>query len=195
MAWSNAGLVANSPEEEEKARKRNSGVYEAWDMISGRAEPELGGSPDFLDIIGVNYYANNQLVLDGPELAGDDARRRPFASLLQEVWERYERPLFVSETAEAGDRRAPWLAQITEECIRAIRAGAQIEGITLYPILDYPDWQSGEPMLMRLWGDADAGGQRPVYEPLLDELRRQQAKIAAISGGAANKNELSLQAA
>ncbi len=188
-------LVANSPEEEEKTRKRNICVYEGWDMLSGRAEPELGGSPDLLDIIGVNYYANNQLLLDGPELAGDDARRRSFASLLREVWERYERPLFVSETAEAGDRRAPWLAQITEECVRAIRAGVQVEGITLYPILDYPEWQSGEPMLMGLWGEADNQGRRPVYAPLLDELHRQQAKIADILGGATNKNQALLQPA
>ena len=175
-------LVADCPEEEAKAKERNSGVYEAWDMLSGRAAPELGGEAGFLDIIGVNYYANNQLLLDGPELAQDDSRRLPFSSLLQEVWERYKRPLFVSETAEAGDRRAPWLAQITEECIHAIRAGVEVEGITLYPILDYPEWQSGEPMRMGLWGEADAQGNRPVYRPLLEELRRQQARMEAVLG-------------
>lgn len=30
--------------------------FEAWDMLCGAKEPELGGAPHFLDLIGVNYY-------------------------------------------------------------------------------------------------------------------------------------------
>ena len=34
--------------------------YQAWDMLAGRLEPQLGGSPKHLDILGVNYYPHNQ---------------------------------------------------------------------------------------------------------------------------------------
>jgi beta-glucosidase/6-phospho-beta-glucosidase/beta-galactosidase len=171
-------LVPDRPENGDKAAERNNGMYESWDMIAGRMAPELGGDMSFLDILGVNYYGNNQLLLDGPSLDPDDPRRRPLSELLHEVWERYGRPLFLSETAEAGDKRASWLAHIAEECARAMHEGVPVEGITLYPILDYPDWQSGKPMIMGLWGEADAQGHRPVYEPLLNELRRQQAVMS-----------------
>ncbi len=32
--------------------------YQAFDMISGRWKPELGGKPEYLDLIGLNYYPN-----------------------------------------------------------------------------------------------------------------------------------------
>jgi len=31
-------------------------AYEAWDILFGRLNPELGGAPDILDIVGVNVY-------------------------------------------------------------------------------------------------------------------------------------------
>jgi beta-glucosidase/6-phospho-beta-glucosidase/beta-galactosidase len=176
-------LVADRPEDEAEAEERRLGMYESWDMISGRVTPELGGEDDFLDILGVNYYANNQEVFGGPTLAPDDPRRRPLSAILREVWERYNRPLFLSETAEAGDRRAPWLAHVSEECAVAISEGIPVEGITLYPVLDYPEWQSGEPMIMGLWGAPDAEGHRPIYEPLLEELRHQKPIMDAVRAG------------
>ena len=35
-------------------------MFEAWDMLSGRVQPELGGDERYLDVIGVNYYDRNQ---------------------------------------------------------------------------------------------------------------------------------------
>ena len=32
----------------------------AWDMLCGKLEPELGGAPHYLDIMGIIYYQNNQ---------------------------------------------------------------------------------------------------------------------------------------
>jgi hypothetical protein len=34
--------------------------FAAWDWLAGRSRPELGGHPRYLDVIGVNYYHNNQ---------------------------------------------------------------------------------------------------------------------------------------
>jgi hypothetical protein len=102
----NSAVVADRPEDEASAAERRSGIFEAWDMLAGRAAPELGGEEALLDVLGVNYYANNQLLLDGPPLAPDDPRRRSFSSHLIELGERYGRPLVVTETAGAGDQRA-----------------------------------------------------------------------------------------
>ena len=38
----------------------NQAQYQAWDMLSGKLCPELGGSAESLDIIGINYYPHNQ---------------------------------------------------------------------------------------------------------------------------------------
>ena len=34
--------------------------YQAWDMIGGKAWPQIGGRSELLDIVGVNFYHNNQ---------------------------------------------------------------------------------------------------------------------------------------
>ncbi|HEU4497124.1 MAG TPA: hypothetical protein VFR70_08750, partial [Flavobacterium sp.] len=38
----------------------NEAQFQAMDIIAGRMCPELGGSEEFLDILGVNYYWNSQ---------------------------------------------------------------------------------------------------------------------------------------
>ncbi len=48
------------PDDVLQAAEYRSAMFEAWDMLSGRAQPELGGSENYLDIIGVNYYDRNQ---------------------------------------------------------------------------------------------------------------------------------------
>ena len=64
--------------------------YQAWDMLEGRLHPELGGAPEYLDIVGVNYYPWNQWVYTGEHDAGprifpDDPRYIPLAQLTGSV--------------------------------------------------------------------------------------------------------------
>ena len=54
------------PEVLESARGQSDAAFEAWDMLSGRTEPQLGGSPQLLDIVGINYYHDNQWTDQGP---------------------------------------------------------------------------------------------------------------------------------
>src|SRR6185436_7562054 len=35
-------------------------VFQSWDMLAGRLMPELGGSREHLDVVGINYYWTNQ---------------------------------------------------------------------------------------------------------------------------------------
>jgi len=153
--------------------------YQAWDMLCGRVWPSLGGSPKYLDIVGVNYYPDNQFTPDGVTVERGDPRYRPFASMLEETWQRYRRPMLVAETGAEGDARAAWLRYVSTECRTAIRAGCELHGIVLYPILDHPGWVDERHCENGLWGYADEQGNRAEHAPLAQELRRQEPLLRA----------------
>jgi hypothetical protein len=157
-------------------------VCEAWDMLAGRVFPELGGSPDHLDIVGVNYYGVNQWEHQRHDsvLHENDPRRAPFSQLLIELHERYRRPIFISETASSGDNRARWLHDIHAEAIRAMQAGVDLHGICLYPILGMTDWHTGEYRAMGLWDGCDEGRREP-HAPLMDALKSLQTGMNVAS--------------
>jgi protoporphyrinogen oxidase/glycosyltransferase involved in cell wall biosynthesis len=117
--------------------------FEAWDMLCGKQEPELGGEPRFLDLIGVNYYHSNQWEIDGLSLWWhlDNPRRVPFHNLLTEVYQRYQRPLLISETSHVGSGRGAWIKEIAQQVVLARQFDIDLQGICLYPVLDRPDWE------------------------------------------------------
>jgi len=118
--------------------------WQAWDMIAGRIEPALGGSPAELERIGINYYATAQWEFNGDPLPWPtpEPRRVPFATLLCEVARRYDCPLLVAETGHVGAGRGLWLREINAEVAAARTAGVEIDGVCLYPIVDRPDWNN-----------------------------------------------------
>jgi hypothetical protein len=154
--------------------------YQAWDMLTGRIWPGLGGAPRYLDIVGVNFYPDNQFMLDGTTVRRGDERYRPLSAMLLEVSARYGRPMLVSETGDEGDARGGWLRYVAEECERALVEGCPLHGITLYPILNHPGWADGRHCENGLWDYADAAGDRPLHAPLADELRRQAPRLEAL---------------
>jgi len=153
--------------------------YQAWDMLTGRVWPWLGGGPQYLDVVGVNFYPNNQFTPDGETIGRDDVRYKPFSKILLDVWHRYERPMLVSETGSEGDERAPWLRYVAGQCITAMQKGCELHGITLYPIVNHPGWADDRHCHNGLWDYADESGERAVYEPLAEEMRRQRGRLLA----------------
>ena len=173
------------PEEAPAAEAYRQAQFQAWDMIGGRLCPELGGRSEYLDVLGVNYYSNNQWIHQDPNLPPSRRRKnnllppshplhRPVREMLQEVYERYRRPLFIAETGIEGDARPSWLRYIGQEARAAAAAGVQLEGLCLYPIIDYPGWGDDRHCYSGLWGYADDEGRREIYEPLAQELAHQQ---------------------
>jgi beta-glucosidase/6-phospho-beta-glucosidase/beta-galactosidase len=152
--------------------------YEVFDLLSGRLEPELGGSPEALDIIGLNYYPNNQWYHGGATIPIGHHAYRPLHDLLLEAHRRYGRPLLIAETGAEGCGRAAWLHYVASEVERAIEQGIPVEGICLYPILDYPGWENGRLCRVGLLSAADQA-ERALFEPLARELRRQQEIMEA----------------
>jgi beta-glucosidase/6-phospho-beta-glucosidase/beta-galactosidase len=166
---------ADRPQDRKPAEDHRRAQFQAWDMLAGRLWPGLGGQPKYLDILGVNYYSTNQWFLGGGTIELGRPRYRPFREILAEVYERYKRPLFVAETGAESEARAPWLRYVGGEVRAAVEAGIPVEGICLYPITDYPGWTNGRHCRVGLLGLLDRQGRRAVYQPLADELSRQQA--------------------
>jgi hypothetical protein len=65
-----------------------------------------------------------------------------------------------------------------------MRAGVPLAGLCWYLIVSHPSWDDDRYCPNGLFGYRDAAGQRPVYEPLARELRRQQALFSDLLGAA-----------
>jgi beta-glucosidase/6-phospho-beta-glucosidase/beta-galactosidase len=166
-----------------RAREQTHAQYQAWDMLSGRFHPELGGKPEYLDVIGVNYYCHNQWVLDGPPLdwRGTDARFIPFRDLLARTWKRYKRPMFIAETGIEAELRPEWFDYVCGEAFAAIELGAPIEGICLYPVMNHPGWDDDRHCPNGLIDYDRTTFRRWLEEPLAEAIRRRQGASDLVS--------------
>ena len=166
--------LADEARDEEQHR-----AMESWDMLAGRVAPELGGSPEILDIVGVNIYHYSQVQLGQDKkreiLGPRDPRRKPLSEMLKMAWERYRRPVIIGETSGFQDNRAEWLRMTMEECFRALDAGVELHGVCLYPFADVPDWWSQKWAKIGVYDVTDKETfKRVPYDPYIAELRRWQ---------------------
>lgn len=168
------------PAAQREAENARQAQFEAWDMLCGKAWPGLGGKPEYLDIVGVNYYSDNQWYLGGDTIVRGHPDYRPFRGILKEIHRRYGRPILVAETGAEGDLRGDWLRYVSEQVGLALQQGVPVEGICLYPVLDYPGWDDDRHCPTGLLGFPDARGERPEHAGLADELRLQQTRFASV---------------
>ena len=172
----------SDPRQLEYARRFNDvWVFEFWDILSGRAMPELGGSPEKLDILGLNYYWTNQWQLgsDSVPLADEDPRRVPLSELVRVAWRRYRSDIVITETSALGMARAPWIFELSQMAEGLMHEGVRLGGICLYPILGMPEWHARDQWArMGLWDlerEQDVL-QRKTFDPMLKALRHAQAE-------------------
>jgi beta-glucosidase/6-phospho-beta-glucosidase/beta-galactosidase len=168
------------------AAAQRASQWEAWDMIAGRRDPELGGRSDALDVMGVNFYHDNQWEVPGGEkiawhIHPRDRRWVPFHRLLQEAWERYQRPIFIGETSHVGAGRPAWIREMVDEVCLALERGVPLQGICLYPIVDRFEWDDpGHWHNSGLWDfvrEPDGTLRRELCVPYAEELARGQARV------------------
>ena len=81
--------------------------FQGCDLLTGRLWPQIGGRPDYIDVLGINYYPWNQWTYGTPVQPGapirqDDARHRPLSEILIEWQHRYDRPAYIGETGCEG---------------------------------------------------------------------------------------------
>ncbi len=157
--------------------------FEAWDMLAGVTEPGIGGHPRYLDVVGVNFYYDNQWEHPSGRRLGWDAhplddRWQPLSDKLAEVYARYRRPLVIGETSHFGAGRAAWIREIGAEVQQARQHGIPVEGVCIYPILDRPDWDDAARWhhsgLWDLQPDAEGSLRRVLVEDYAAALRRLQ---------------------
>ena len=132
------------PDLAELADRHTASQFAAWDWLVGRARPDLGGHPRYLDIVGVNFYHYSQWEYPEGRLRWEevprDPRWVPFHQLLAGTYARYHRPVFVAETSYDRAGKGRWICEIAAEVARSRESGVSVEGICLYPIIDRPDW-------------------------------------------------------
>ncbi|MGG5810798.1 hypothetical protein [Falsiroseomonas sp. CW058] len=177
-------IVPREPAEAEEVRLHNLSQWQAWDMLAGREEPELGGAEDILDVVGVNYYWNNQWLHHGEPLSVFDAARfRPFRELIKDAAARYAgRDIFVAETSIEGWPRPTWLRYVTEEVLAARAEGVNVHGVCLYPVLSHLGWDEDRYCANGLFELQPKGGRREVHRPLAEEIARLQAQVTRSAG-------------
>jgi beta-glucosidase/6-phospho-beta-glucosidase/beta-galactosidase len=170
------------PADAQQAEAYRTSMFEAWDMLAGRLHPEFGGKEAYLDVIGVNYYERNQWRNHGKTIFRGEADYRPFRKILEEVYKRYSRPMFVSETGTEDAERPAWFAYISEEVRAAGATGVELHGICLYPILNHPGWEDDRHCHNGLWDYPNADGSREIYEALAGEVRKQERIFKETAG-------------
>jgi beta-glucosidase/6-phospho-beta-glucosidase/beta-galactosidase len=170
--------MAGNPLDVEAAEAHRQSQYEVFDMIAGRLAPELGGSEDHLDIIGLNFYFNNQWHREGPTIPFGDAAYRPLRWMLAEVAARYRRPMLLTETGVEGNNGAGWLHYVCGEVSAARRAGVQVEGICIYPIMDYPAWDNMRHCRCGLIRAEDDWHRRLLDDELKAQLQMEQRLLS-----------------
>ena len=160
------------------AEQNLQGMYEAYDWIMGKAEPEFGGDPSLVDLIGLNFYPHNQWYFKGPTIPMGHHEYRPLADMLVEMAERYGKPVFLSETGAEGSGKPSWLHYICGEVREAMNRGADIHGICWYPITAYPGWDNSRHAETGLLSSVLSDGSRHVDQRLLEEFEVQRALFA-----------------
>jgi hypothetical protein len=165
-----------------EAERNLEGMYEAYDWIMGRAEPELCGDPSLVDVVGWNFYPHNQWYYDGPTIPMGHHEYRPLADMLVEMAERYQKPIFLSETGAEGTGKPSWLHYVCNEVRDALRRGADFRGICWYPITAYPGWDNSRRAETGLFSSIVANGSRHVDERLLAEFELQRELFEEFEG-------------
>jgi beta-glucosidase/6-phospho-beta-glucosidase/beta-galactosidase len=175
-----------SPERVEQALLWHNFQYQTVDILSGFMSPELGGKPEYVDIIGLNFYYLNQWEIDvwKPLIWKDsplDPRWMPLRDLFMEVYDRYQKPIVLTETSHPKEDRPQWMNMIAEETAAVIEQGIPLYGICIYPIIDRPDWDD-----LTKWHNAglwdavlheNAPPERILYEPYAEALSEGQELI------------------
>jgi hypothetical protein len=173
----------------EKAAQHETYVdtFMAWDILYGKEHPELGGSPEILDIVGANNYSFGQMEYreEGPHEALDpgDERILPLCDLMVLVWERYYRPMIIGETSGLEEGRDEWLRDVTEEALAAVEMGIDLHAICLFPAVDMPDWHTGEWLHNGICDLVEKNGnlERAPFGPMIEELRRWQKELNRVT--------------
>ena len=136
---------AASDEAIENAVALHDAQFQVTEILCGRMCPELGGSEDYLDILGYNFYFNNQWTAAPHEyldwkIGEANPKFVPLHQLLIAAYKKYNRPFVLTETSHPKEDRPLWINMIAIESQKLLEAGLPYWGICWYPMVNRPDW-------------------------------------------------------
>lgn len=188
MILSTEPLINIAPADEsvepELCRMKNEEQFQVLDMLTGRICPELGGNESFLDVIGINYYANNQWTYPQQEFIcwkTKDCERgwKPLHELITYVHDRYNRPFIIAETSYPEDERPQWYEYMTVEMQDIVATGLPLLGVCIYPVIDRPDWDHTDRWHHSgIWDVYDLNTlKRRVHQPTFEAILKMQHTV------------------
>ncbi|PSR57106.1 beta-glucosidase [Adhaeribacter arboris] len=136
------------PDLREAAKANHASQFEVYDMITGVLHPELGGAAKYLDIIGSNFYHENQWFHNADYIPWNeetpDEDWVPLHCLIEQAYGRYRRPIIISETSHYGGNRPAWMRMIIQEIQKVLAQDIPFLGVCIYPIIDRSDWENDD---------------------------------------------------
>lgn len=166
-------------------------AFEALDMLAGRLEPQLGGHPRYVDVVGVHCHHANQWRPVTADTVAASARPGVPAGLhrlLAELHARYRRPLVVSETNRITAGRVQWLRGLGDEIGAALESDVPVIGACLCRVVERPAWE--DPRYWRgrrMWdvllhpGDGALRVPNSAYEQALRDVKARIDPLLAES--------------
>lgn len=187
-----APLRKKNEREQKFCDRFNSQVrFHSWDMITGKRNPELGGDPKYMSYVGVSYYFYNQqfvkIDLDGHRgfrsLSLQHPQRLPLTYIVDELYERYQVPIIITETGSYRSRRDAWWNYILNEATLCLNAKKPLLGLCAYPTLDILRGAGFIVPQSGLWDfdQAKKSFERIPYEPALESIRAFRSDLLNFS--------------
>jgi hypothetical protein len=175
-----------------EANRLNEDQFQVTDILSGRMCPELKGRPEYLDLLGYNYYYNNQWIVGSCDILPwrneiRDGRFIQLYKLLEGIYQRYQRPFLLTETSHPKEDRPLWIEMLADECAAVLSAGLPLWGICWYPVIDRPDWDN-----THIWHESGLWDGPSTSDNLQRILHRPSAEALLIAQ-ARLKNEFNLR--
>ena len=176
---------AASDEAIENAVALHEAQFQVTEILCGRMCPELGGSEDYLDILGYNFYFNNQWTAAPHEyldwkIGEANPKFVPLHQLIIAAYKKYNRPFVLSETSHPKEDRPLWISMISIESQKLLEAGLPYWGICWYPMVNRPDWDYLHDWhYAGIWDDvynAELPG-RVLHQPSADALLAAQNSL------------------
>jgi hypothetical protein len=117
------------------AAEHNESASEVVDLL-------LAEDRDAIDVVGLNYYPHNQWEWEGARVGPADPRFRRLNLLLRDASVRFNKPLMLAETGAEEPEGDAWLDYVAREVDLAHLSGVLLEGVCVYPIMDYLGWDN-----------------------------------------------------
>jgi hypothetical protein len=130
------------PAQASAAERRHLAVFEPWDMLTGKICPELGGRPEYLNMICVRFFERHPWLHHSSRTHADHIRgerhphvqrHKPFHQTLAEIHQRYGLPLMVTRAPVEHSKGSVWSQFVDREVAAALELKVPIVGVSFHP--------------------------------------------------------------